>query len=82
MKIFIFESVGQLTPNYHSGGALIIIAETLEKSLLMAKEYRTKYSFETHDINLTEEEINNVKTFELKKDTEEKIFIFPDSGCC
>lgn len=73
MKLFIFEDVGELTYNYHSGGGLVVVAkdEELAKKLIATNEY----------INLTDEEWSKVVVYETNE-TEERMFIFPDAGCC
>lgn len=86
MKIFIFEDVKELTSNYHEDGALIIIAENLDRALQMARTHTDDYSWrpeaDRHHIKLTAEEIEKVKVYELANDAEEKLFIFPNAGCC
>lgn len=74
MNIFIFENVSQLTNNYHSEGGLVIVAENIEQAVKMV--------FEDKYIELTKEELENVKVFKLAYNHEPQMFVFPDAGCC
>lgn len=75
MQIFIFERVEELTGNYHPEGGLAVIAKNLEDCI--------KFANSEKQINLSEQEISDVKVFSLSdKNIENQIFIFPDSGCC
>ena len=84
MKLFIFENVGKLTANHHEGGALVIIAQSLERALEMAKNHENGYSWQENkkSIQLSEAEIKDVRSFELAETAKEEIFIFADAGCC
>lgn len=65
MKTFIWERIEQLTDNYHPGGGLVIIAESLERAKTLLP-----------NITLP------VPDYMTDGGIEEKVFIFPDSGCC
>lgn len=75
MKIFIFESVEQVSGNWHKNGGLAIIAEdeAAAKKLIESDSY----------IYPSDEEWDNVEIFELKdENTKPKYWVFPDAGCC
>lgn len=85
MQIFIFQKVEKLTENYHTDGALVIVAEDLNAALTMAKEQKSPYTWkdESYPIKLTEEEIANVIFYDLAlPNVQPALFIFPDAGCC
>ena len=83
MKIFIFEDVEKLTANYHSGGALVVIAETLEAAIKHATSKKIEtWGDDGKFITLTDDEIKAVKVFELAGTPDEQMFIFRDAGCC
>ncbi len=84
MKIFIFQEVKLLTDNFHSNGGLVIVAKDLESALNLAKNYDGGYTWQDdkNPIKLNEEEIKNVISYDLVGEHEEKLFIFPDAGCC
>lgn len=65
MRTFIFESVEDLTDNYHANGGAVVIAESLDR---------------VYEIN---DRLRDQKPdYEYESQGEEKIFIFPDAGCC
>ena len=69
-KVFIWSYVDNLTDNYHSGGGLVVIADNLEDAKILAMEKGVKF----------DDEIPTV--YELKDIVEDKVYIFPDAGCC
>jgi hypothetical protein len=74
MNIYIFQRISELTDNYHSGGGLVVIAESLSRVLELAGR---------GGIGISSEELESVIVHKLsKKDTSEGVFIFPDAGCC
>lgn len=73
MNIYIFEGIQNLTNNYHSGGGLVVIADSIESALGLAQ---------SEDVQFTGEEIESVQIYSLKGKAEPKVFIFPDAGCC
>jgi hypothetical protein len=74
MKLFIFESMLQVSDNYHSGGGLVVIAKDEEhvKELIKFDE----------NITIYDNDWKFVKVYDLKNNEEPKIFVFPDAGCC
>lgn len=73
MKIFIWERVENATSNYHSGGGVVVVAETLEQAMSMAEEHGVRFGdeYDTAPIAL-----------ELSDEQEPRVFVFPDAGCC
>ena len=72
-KVFIWNIVAYLTNNYHSSGGLVVIADNLEDAKILAMEKGVKF-----DDNM--DEFSTV--YELKDIVEDKVYIFPDAGCC
>lgn len=70
MNIYIWSFVGSLTDNYHSGGGVVVIAETEEKARALADKHGVTFNKEVPDIH------------ELAGDIPETIYLFPDAGCC
>lgn len=76
MKLFIWNNVDPITSNWHSGGGIAVIAETLERAREIINE-------KTHDLEhapcsaLTDEP-------DLVRECEgpEIIMLFQDAGCC
>lgn len=74
MKMFVFEYIDKVSDRYHSEGGLMVVAKDKEQVVELIEEYG--------DIEITKEEWKNVIIYELSKDEEPKVFIFPDAGCC
>lgn len=74
MKIFIFESIGQVSDNWHKNGGLVIIAENIEAAKLLIKI--------DSSIEPTDEEWLSVENFDLIGNPEPKYWVMPDAGCC
>lgn len=72
MKVFIWERVEQCADNYHPEGGVVVIAETEERARELANMQ--------HGCNIEKNEAVSyvVGTYSKK----EKVFIFPDAGCC
>lgn len=74
MKIFVFENVSQLTNNWHSGGGLVVVANSEEH----AKELVGLDS----NIVLDESDWKYVKTYDVVGQVDATMYVFPDAGCC
>lgn len=74
MKIFVFERVNKVTCRYHEEGGLVVVARDREhvEELIKAEG----------SIEINKEEWKEVIEYELAKDEEPRVFIFPDAGCC
>jgi len=70
MKIFIWEYVEELTDQYHSDGGLVIIAQDEERARQLAAE---------RDVKFRDDEVPVSYDITAEK---EKVYIFPDNGCC
>lgn len=73
MNVYIFEHIDKLTQNYHNEGGLVIIAKD-------KKSAKKLINTNTH-IEVTAKEWENVIIYSVNA-TEEKLYIFPDAGCC
>jgi hypothetical protein len=71
MKTYIWKYLSKLTSNYHSGGGLLIIAESLDKAkeLVSINEYI-----------IIDKEPDLI--IECSIDTKPEYIIFEDAGCC
>lgn len=74
MKMFVFEYIDQVSPNYHPEGGLMVIAKDKEQVEVLIKEIG--------NIEITNKEWEKVITYDLKNDEQPKVFVFPDAGCC
>lgn len=73
MKIWLFIEPQRVTNSYHSGGSVMVIAETRGQveNLLRHTE-----------VELSEDDWENVNTYPTHAYVPAQVFIFPDSGCC
>lgn len=72
MKIFIFEDVEKCSDNYHEGGGVVVIADDEDRARDVANSI--------HGCHIQPDE-KPVASYDVATD-EEKVFIFPDAGCC
>lgn len=77
MKIFIFQYLDGLTDNYHHGGGAVVIAESLER----ARELLNDAAPDDDDERTGYHTVMPDSFYDVAA-MEEKVFIFPDSGCC
>ena len=73
--MFVWEYVeGGLTDNYHSGGGCVVIADDKDKALQLLADYGVGSSCEVFKTD---------PDYSASVDAvEDKVFIFPDAGCC
>jgi len=72
MKVFVWEELDNVSPNYHSEGGLLVVAESLSAAIVLAEskdfvvvgETEPDYVYETTD------------------DAEPRVLVFPNAGCC
>jgi hypothetical protein len=70
MKMFIWEYVSELTVSYHDGGGVVVVASTLER----ARELLPP------NCSAVKEDPGAV--YVLAGPVEERVYAFPDAGCC
>lgn len=72
MKVFVWEELDNVSPNYHSEGGLLVVAESLSAAIFLA---------ESKDfVVVGETEPNHV--YETTDDVEPRVLVFPNAGCC
>ena len=72
MKVFVWQWLNHVSDNYHEGGGCTVVAEDLARAKVIATEAGVEF----------DEQSNEPDVYELKDSVEEKVFIFPDAGCC
>jgi Cft2 family RNA processing exonuclease len=73
MRMFVWEYVDGITCNWHDGGGVVVIAKDVDRAreLLMATD------------GVSRTEFTDEPDFSTSVGTrKEKVFIFPDAGCC
>ena len=73
MKLFVLESVDELTGAFHSGGGATVVAVDIES----AKELMEKTG-----ATVTDDEWDDAIVYELAGEADEVAYVFPDAGCC
>lgn len=73
--MYVWESVNELTNNYHDGGGLVIISNDLESARELLKQSISLKS-KCEALKVDPDYVTSVTA---EKD---KIFIFPNEGCC
>lgn len=71
MKVFVWDNVSHLTQECHSGGGLIVFAETLERARELAMAEGVIFDPLEHPIDIRPVSCGG-----------EKVYIMPDQGCC
>ena len=87
MKLFLFERIDDLTGRYHQEGGLAIVATNKDR----AREMFDAHANEVWSVNemfrpkvkpvITEQEWESAIVYDVGNE-EERMIIFPDSGCC
>ena len=72
MKVFVWAYVGQCSYSYHSGGGVVVFAETEQR----AREIANATPGCTIQESETPEEVRDVSG------GGERVFTMPDAGCC
>ena len=72
MKVFVWADVGQCSYSYHSGGGVVVFAETEQRAREIANATPGCAIQESE----TPEEVRDVAG------GGERVFIMPDAGCC
>lgn len=83
MKISVYESLAKVSTNYHEGGGAVIVSNDPQKAW-------NKYFMDIVREHPTNEEYEEIANLTLPgadatyptDDTEEKVYIFADAGCC
>jgi hypothetical protein len=74
MKVFIWFNIDQLTDNHHSDGGLVVIADNEQDARIIAMERGVVFS--------DDEKPEVYKLDDEHLGSKNKIFIFPNAGCC
>lgn len=74
MNTYIFKYIDQVSENYHSGGGLLIVAESKERAIELIDD-------ESY-VEVTDEEWAEAIVIKTFKSEKERLITFPDAGCC
>ena len=89
MKLYIYNNLGNVTTNWHSEGGLVIVTarhpqDVVSEQLPSKSIYHhdTKTWTEQRDEDYEAPKLNEPIAIYDVAETQERIFVFPDSGCC
>lgn len=74
MKLYVFEDCDKVSDHYHENGGLVVIA----KDRASAKDIANK----TNGVTVNDQEVAEAIEYELNGKVENKVYTFPDAGCC
>lgn len=74
MFAFVFPYVENLTRREHSDGGLVVIAENIDRAIELARKRGVLFN--------ADEILKVDKHLLADKTTPEKVYIFPNAGCC
>jgi len=76
LKLYLWEYVDHVSDNWHPEGGLVVIAEDMKRAMELI--------YIEGCIKLSSKELEEVIIYDLNplKTYEEKIYVFPDAGCC
>jgi hypothetical protein len=72
MNIYIWLRIEHASSSYHSAGGVVVIADTLEEAVALAKVQGATIA--------PSEKPDHI--FELDQSQEKMAIVFPDAGCC
>lgn len=78
MKLYIYEDVDDLTTAYHHYGAAVVITDQDPSALIDAKRREGRRD-EDEDLAAIPAPDHVI---DVPGETVERVFIFPDAGCC
>lgn len=77
MKCFVWDSVDEITDNWHdSGGVLVIAVDPARAQELIAERVAGSYKRLNPILG------QPTKWWDVPADSEEFVMLFPDAGCC
>ena len=71
----------KLTQNYHSDGSVLVFAESLEDAKLLVPNKKSDNDWQS-DVEITDAEWAEATVFEVASPPEQRVWFFPDAGCC
>ena len=74
MNMYVWEDIQELTDNYHSDGGLVVLASSEARARELAIERGVKFG---------QNDVPDVYPLCACSATEEeRVYLFPDAGCC
>jgi hypothetical protein len=76
VKAFVWDYIDCVTENYHAGGGVLVIAESLDKAVAMIPRTNGDGDREPKPLGPP------TAVYELAEDCNPSLLVFPDAGCC
>jgi hypothetical protein len=80
MRIFIYEDLPVVSPNWHSDGGLVVVAAEQPRTIWVEAAYGEPGYGEGGGMDHALPEPTAV--YPIAGDAEPRTFVFPDAGCC
>ena len=81
MNLYLWERLAYVSTNYHSEGGLVVIANDEDHAKTLIDAYN-EASENLGRIVFEENEWERHEIFPLASETQPRVIIFPDAGCC
>lgn len=79
MNAYIWQNATDITDNYHSGGGVLVIAPDLERAREVFLRDAARRGFVPSESNV----LTTVPDIFYRIEApDERLFLFPDAGCC
>ena len=86
MNLYLWEKLAHVSTNYHSKGGLVVVAndEDHAKALIDAYNEASENQGRSRKerVVFEENEWEKHEVFPLASETQPRVIIFPDAGCC
>lgn len=83
MKLYIYNYLYNLTDNYHDGGGAVVITDRDPQVVLQEHRLRERSDYYNKRDEEAQVDFEDVTPVVLEVDaSEERVFVFPDAGCC
>lgn len=84
MKAFLWHDISRVSGSWHQNGSVLIQAETLERARELATYVESSGYGENRKTKIEKMDIENEPDaiFECLSPADERIWVFPNAGCC
>ena len=84
MRLYIWDYVSPVSVNWHSGGAVLVVAKDVKDARKQWSEYVAEYREDPYWEALVDGALDGDPDtiYRLDKRVEPKVTVFPDAGCC
>lgn len=84
-KIYVYENLAYVSTNYHTNGGLVIVTDREPKAAwaeyCLSDTKEGDYEYKDY-VKMSKAPLGKPDLVLKVESTEEKVIVFPDSGCC